>query len=1578
MLARDEFGNGIFAKAFAVLVAFGIAMAPWQNTAAQMGRPGQTRSVVAASATSRVVQPAAAPATDVTGVWHGNLKSPYDSVADAWTEEVTLTQDSSGNVTGTRLTVPGGSGQKWFKTSVSGTVSGSTMTIADQAVLEQGDPSSSPCLITLTMTLSADGSTFSGPWTSPGCQGGSMSISRYGGQSAAGLGSGAPCDGGLGSTKNGTGSGGGASGNADGSSCAEKLGAAHVGDPIDASTGNFFLQEDDYDGGEYLTFRRFYNSSQTMAPAHMGFHWRHSFDRSLIITGSPTTSVTALRPDGKQETFQSSGDTWTGTTPGDRFAAVKDASGTVTGYTFFVGGVRQTETYDTRGTLLSVTGQDGQGITLAYTTSSTPTVSGVLLTSVTDSKGRVITFGYDSRYRLSYLKFPDGTTESFDYNDSYARMYAAYGSQNVKHYSYNEDGSVGDGAPDDLITSIYDVIGNYESVTYDSQGRATSSSFTGNVGTTKVTYHDGTAPTITYPLGNTVTLGVSTVAGVGRVTSLDAPCGPDCGQRWKSRTYDSLGFPASMTDFRGNTTQMTYDANGLLVHTSEAVGTDAQRNTSTTWDTTLRLPLTRAVSNAKGNVVVKNAWAYNARGQVTAECVIDPSVTANYTCGSQAHAPKGIRQILHTWCDAVNTTTCPLVGLALTIDGPRTDITDVRRFAYYMTTDESGCTVYGGPCHKMGDVSTITDEAGHVTTYVTYDGGGRPTRIKDANGVITDLAYNAGGQLTSRIVRANADGTSSSGDATTTLTYGYRRLLQQVTDPDGVTLTLQYDLANRLTTVTRADRSFIKYTLDAAGNPIKEETYDSSNTLRRSMSRAYNALGQLVSVTDGLGHVVFDATAAGSYDADGNFLGAKDARGTAIRNSYDGLNRLVSSVGDFNGTATATANTQLVTAFDALDNITGVSDPAGLNTLYDHNGLGDLLGTNSPDTGATAFTVDAAGNRLTKTDAKGVATTYTHDALGRVTSASYTDTTLNVAYHYDEDNSVTGCTASAPIGRVTRVVETGVTTSYCYDGRGNVTDKRQTQGTVTDTIHYVYSKADRVLSETRPGGAVVAYERDSLGQVTGVTYTPTPGGSALTVASSIKWLPFGPVQQYVLGNNQSVVRTYDANYRVTDLVAPALELHFVLDAVGNVTGVSESGGGTASYVYDALNRLTTVKDGSGNVIEAYTYNQTGDRLSKTAPGSYTGAYTYKAGTHWLTNMGTASRTYDANGSTTGNVSAGTTTTYVYNGRGRMTSVQVAGATAGTYAYNALDERVAKTVGSTTTRFVYDNASQLVSEASGSTRRDYIAVDGLPLAVADGASLGFITADGLGSPRAVTSAAGTVVWTWPYALNPFGENRATSTTGYVLNLRLPGQYADGEAGLKYNINRSFDAATGRYLESDPMGLAAGPSTYGYVESNPLDRIDPLGLDDSQCIINPPWCGQVHQVNKPFVFGSIEGETSGPVRAGAEGVALAGYNPEDGWSAGVIGALLTAVGTKENYAAGAVGVEKMVGEKATTIKLAEINIGLPLLGPFGGANVGGGYYETENECGVYIHVSGNIIGEHAAVGIGTSTAPTPKHQ
>lgn len=65
------------------------------------------------------------------------------------------------------------------------------------------------------------------------------------------------------------------------------------------------------------------------------------------------------------------------------------------------------------------------------------------------------------------------------------------------------------------------------------------------------------------------------------------------------------------------------------------------------------------------------------------------------------------------------------------------------------------------------------------------------------------------------------------------------------------------------------------------------------------------------------------------------------------------------------------------------------------------------------------------------------------------------------------------------------------------------------------------------------------------------------------------------------------------------------------------------------------------------------------------------------------------------------------------------------------------------------------------------------------------------------------------------------------------LRFPGQYFDQETGLHYNYFRDYDPSTGRYIESDPIGLDGGLNTYSYSELNPLRYIDPLGLEVNYC-------------------------------------------------------------------------------------------------------------------------------------------------
>ena len=118
---------------------------------------------------------------------------------------------------------------------------------------------------------------------------------------------------------------------------------------------------------------------------------------------------------------------------------------------------------------------------------------------------------------------------------------------------------------------------------------------------------------------------------------------------------------------------------------------------------------------------------------------------------------------------------------------------------------------------------------------------------------------------------------------------------------------------------------------------------------------------------------------------------------------------------------------------------------------------------------------------------------------------------------------------------------------------------------------------------------------------------------------------------------------------------------------------------------------------------------------------------------------------------------------------------------------------------------------------------------------------YIHFDHLGTPARVTDEEQSVVWTWDSA--PFGDTRPDEdpdgdSSRFVLNFRFPGQYFDAESGLHYNYFRNYDPETGRYLESDPIGLAGGMNPYSYVGGNPLSGIDPFGLATVGSWIDPP--------------------------------------------------------------------------------------------------------------------------------------------
>jgi len=132
--------------------------------------------------------------------------------------------------------------------------------------------------------------------------------------------------------------------------------------------------------------------------------------------------------------------------------------------------------------------------------------------------------------------------------------------------------------------------------------------------------------------------------------------------------------------------------------------------------------------------------------------------------------------------------------------------------------------------------------------------------------------------------------------------------------------------------------------------------------------------------------------------------------------------------------------------------------------------------------------------------------------------------------------------------------------------------------------------------------------------------------------------------------------------------------------------------------------------------------------------------------------------------------------------------------------------------------------------SSNPANGYVIADGIRLLATNStnssqAGIFYVHNDHLGTPRVITDDQQTVVWQAHY--DPFGKASITTET-IVNNIRFPGQYFDAESGLYYNYYRYYDPTTGRYITSDPIGLAGGLNTYGYVDGNPLGFIDPFGL------------------------------------------------------------------------------------------------------------------------------------------------------
>ncbi len=214
------------------------------------------------------------------------------------------------------------------------------------------------------------------------------------------------------------------------------------------------------------------------------------------------------------------------------------------------------------------------------------------------------------------------------------------------------------------------------------------------------------------------------------------------------------------------------------------------------------------------------------------------------------------------------------------------------------------------------------------------------------------------------------------------------------------------------------------------------------------------------------------------------------------------------------------------------------------------------------------------------------------------------------------------------------------------------------------------------------------------------------------------------------------------------------------------------------------------------------------------------------------------RNHDAAGNTT---SIGGKT-FIYNDANRMKAVKQGNAVLESYAYNHRGERVLRTpAGGAAQITLYDEAGQWLGNysATDQAQQQAIWLDNYPVALMNTPATGvpelaYVQPDHLGTPRVVIDPVRNVsIWEWSNKSEVFGNQipRADPDgdgVAFGLALRFPGQQATDASGLFYNYQREYDPAVGRYSQSDPIGLNAGVSTYGYVISNPTRFTDPLGL------------------------------------------------------------------------------------------------------------------------------------------------------